>query len=63
MAALVCDRFDVSDIARGMEAAVSDRGRRESLLRDVRSLHERIPTEAEMLNAFSNLVGRIGYYG
>jgi predicted component of type VI protein secretion system len=63
IAALVCDRFDVGDIARSMEVAVSDRHCRESLLRDVRSLHERIPTEAEMLNAYSNLAGRIGCYG
>jgi hypothetical protein len=45
MAALVCDPFDVGDIARAMEAALSDSGRRECLLRDVRSVHERIPTE------------------
>jgi glycosyltransferase involved in cell wall biosynthesis len=62
MAALVCDPFDVGGIARAMEAAMTDRGRREALLREVRFLSEHIPTEAEMLNAYSSLVGRIECY-
>lgn len=56
MAAPVCDPFDVGDIARGGIRPL----RRESLLRDVRFLRERIPTETEMLNAYSSLVRHVG---
>jgi glycosyltransferase involved in cell wall biosynthesis len=58
-AALICNPLDVGGIARAMEAAVSDQSRRQTLLQEVRSLSIKIPKQAEMLNAYSSLVGRI----